>query len=112
MDASQWNILQELLSLMETRQDPRNQAPGMGSTANALPHQNQLVDDRRYYSDIADNAGVQAAAGLGGAIGTLATAPPPFQLPVAAGLGAYGVGQGLRQIYGDHMARKLAYPGN
>lgn len=98
--------------MAELLMDPFSQVPGGGSSANALQPVNPMVEDRRYYTDMDENAAVQAGIGFGGALGTLATAPPPFKLPAAAGMAAYGGVQQLRQILGEHMGRKLGYQGN
>lgn len=92
--------------------DPRNQVPGMGSMANAVPLPNQLVDERRYYDEMGEDGAIQAGIGFGGAIGSLASAPLPLKLPAAAALGTYGVMNQLRQVLGDHRSRKLGYQGN
>lgn len=111
MDMSQWQALQEMLALSE--QARRNQAPGMGSTANALPPHNPMVEDRRYYSDMADDASGQGLLGLGAGLGTMMMAPPnPLSLAAALGLGGYGALQGIREVHGNRNARRLGYQGN
>lgn len=93
--------------------DPRNQVPGMGSTAHALPPHNPMVEDRRYYTDMSDGAREQALLGLGGGMATMMAAPAnPATIPLALALGAYGGLQGFRDAYGNSNARRLGYQGN
>jgi len=93
--------------------DPFSQVPGGGSTANALPPANPLVDDRRYYTDMADSARGQGSLGLGAGLLTMMMASPnPASLAAALGLGAYGGIQGIREAYGTDKARRLGYQGN
>lgn len=93
--------------------NPFSQVPGGGSTANALPYGNPMADDRRYYTDMADNGFANSMAGYGTALGTMAFLPPnPATLALAlggAGLGAVG---GLMQGHGERNAKRLGYQGN
>lgn len=111
MDMHQWQALQEMLALSE--QARRNQAPGMGSTANTMAPYNPMVEDRRYYTDMADSAKGHGAFGLGSGLATTMLSPPnPVSLAAALGLGAYGGIQGFREAYGNSKARRLGYQGN
>jgi len=92
---------------------PWAEVAGGGSTANALPPANPMVDDRRYYGDMADNGFASSMLGYGTALGTLAFAPPnPFTL--ALGLGGIGLGTlgSAMKTRGETEARRLGYQGN
>lgn len=107
----QQKVIRHLLSIFDEQE--RNQAPGMGSTANALPPRNPMVEDRRYFSDMADDASGQGLLGLGAGLGTMMMAPPnPLSLAAALGLGGYGALQGIREVHGNRNARRLGYQGN
>ena len=72
-----------------------------------------MVDDRRYYGDMADNGFASSMLGYGTALGTLAFAPPnPFTL--ALGLGGIGLGTlgSAMKAHGEDKARRLGYQGN
>ena len=98
--------------LASEAQDPRNQAPGMGSTENALPLDNQFADDRRYYTDMSEDATRKAIAGYGTSTAGLMMPPNYAALAMILGGQAYGHGQALRGMYGAHKARGLGYQGN
>lgn len=92
---------------------PWDEVAGGGSTANALPPANPMVDDRRYYGDMADNGFASSMLGYGTALGTLAFAPPN-PLTLALGLGGIGLGTlgSAMKTRGETEARRLGYQGN
>lgn len=93
--------------------NPFSQVPGGGATANAVPPANPMVENRRYYGEMADNGFANSMLGYGTALGTLAFAPPnPFTL--ALGLGGIGLGTlgSAMKAHGEDKARRLGYQGN
>lgn len=93
--------------------NPYSQVPGGGSTANAVPYENPMVDDRRYYTDMADSGFANSMAGYGTALGTMAFLPPnPATLALALGGVGLGTVGGLMQGHGERNAKRLGYQGN
>lgn len=92
--------------------NPYSQVPGGGSTANALPVSNPMVDDRKYYKDLEAEGFLTSMGGYGTALSSLFMPPNPATLALA--LGGLGLGTigGLQQSHGRHNARKLGYQGN
>jgi hypothetical protein len=95
------------------RQDPRNQAPGMGSTANALPLANPLADQRQQALSDAERNHLMSMLYSGLAVGA---APFALANPAAAIGSMAGAAGGLvHDRMGDldgQRARALGYQGN
>lgn len=102
-----------LMALQDAaRYDPRNQVPGMGSTANAVAPPNPSVDARHHYGDMSDDAALQSMLGYGTAYGAMMLPPNALTGLAAVGGGLYGGINGIRQMYADKRARELGYQGN
>ena len=91
---------------------PWDQVPGGGSTQNAMAAYNPMVEDRRGYSQMADDGFATSLAGYGTALGAMALPPNPLSLALALGGMGLGFGGGLAQGHGTRNARRLGYQGN
>lgn len=92
--------------------NPFSQVPGGGSTANAVPQENPMVEDRRYYTDMADDGFANSMLGYG--VGGAALMTPPNALSLLTALGGMGYGaiNGFRQSHGERNAKRLGFQGN
>lgn len=92
--------------------DPFNQVPGGGSTANAMAHPNPAVDDRRFFSDLSDDAFRHMLYGYGTAAGSFMAPPNPLTLTTGIGGSLYGLGANWVSQQADKSARLRAFQGN
>lgn len=129
MDNSQWQRLQEMLALRQFyrqggagvqglpggqsgRSSPWDEVPGGGSTANALPPANPMVDDRAHYNKLADDAFAASMLGYGTAGASMLGAPNPLSLLGALGGIGLGAAGGFANSYASDRARRMGYQGN
>jgi hypothetical protein len=129
MDKSQWQTLQDMLALRQFYRQggagvpgmpgaqsgagsPWDQVPGGGSTANALPPANPMVDHRARYNKLADDAHYASMLGYGTAGASMLAAPNPLSLLGALGGIGLGAAGGFANSYASDRARRLGYQGN
>lgn len=94
-------------------QNPRNQTPGMGSTANAVPYGNPIADARQQRLSEADYNALMSklAGGAGMAMLPWAAANPFAALGAATG-GVGAVAYDSARHYDEEAAKRLGYQGN
>jgi hypothetical protein len=106
---------------MAAMQDPRNQAPGMGSMQNAMPLQNQLLDRKQALQDEHGEHLGKSVAGYGGTLlGMLGAAAlenvlpdPIYSALVGSTIASAGYGMKHNLQQGDpRQFRRLGYQGN
>jgi hypothetical protein len=90
----------------------RNQAPGMGSAENAVPHGNQFADDKAAAEAAAKDYALKSMLSYGAGFGALMTPPNPISAIAAMAGGGGGAAYGLAQSLEEQKARRLGYQGN
>jgi hypothetical protein len=129
MEQSQWQRLQDMhnrrlsyrqggagvagMSGAQSGQSsPWDEVPGGGSAANAVPHANPFVDERQGYSQLSEDALVNALLGYGVAGASAMAGPTPLSALGVVGGGLYGLGNNAVAGYAGRKARNLGYQGN
>lgn len=93
--------------------NPRNQVPGMGSAANALPHSNPLADQRTQRLSEADYNALMSKIAAGAGLAALPAAPfNPFAALGAATGAAGAVAYDSARYLDEQAAKRLGYQGN
>lgn len=107
-----WEFLLSQGQLPSQAQDPRNQAPGMGSIANTNPY--GPPSGRQQALTEAEDAQLRAMMSYAGTLGTMAASPGagPVAVPVAGGLAAYGAYNQYQQGSAEQRAKRMQYQGN